>query len=671
MASGEIASAYLSIYPKLEGKAVVNEVTKTMSGAGKSGGQSFSKGASSAMSTGMAGAGSSGASALAQGFSAASVAIGSIAADVAMSAAAEFQEKFAEGVAQSDALQKFASTMEFAGFDTGQIEAVQGAMKDYADQTVYDLDEVMQTTAKLAANGVTDFDTLVQSIGNLNAAAGGDATSFGYLANAITQVNGSGKLMSQDWNQIVNALPGASGAIQNELKEMGAWDESMGSFKDAMADGQISSEEFNTAIQNLGMTDIAQEAATSTTTFEGAMGQLDASMTNTMQSIYDSINGDGRITGAINSMASAFDVVGPAIGQFVGVAADALAEFGATIMPSLQTAFETVAPALENFGSTLLPVLASAFQTVGGIVMSILPAVIPLLATAFSTVLNVASGVIAAVEPVITVLERVFTYIVQGIAGIVIPYQTMMLDIFNMVWPAIQAVVSAVASFIATDIEARFTFIKTVIDTVLNAVKVVITTVWNAIRTKISTVVGNIKSTITTGFNAIKTFLGSVFSGIKEKLTKPFRDAKNAIKGVIDGIKSFFPFNIGNILNLKLPHISVSGGKAPWGIAGKGSLPSFHVNWYAQGGIFNAPSIIGVGEAGSEAVVPLEKLRYYIRDSVPQTAGTELVEEVRALRSDVQNVRLYLDSGALVGGISKRMDGSLGRRQQLAGRGVA
>lgn len=90
-------------------------------------------------------------------------------------------------------------------------------------------------------------------------------------------------------------------------------------------------------------------------------------------------------------------------------------------------------------------------------------------------------------------------------------------------------------------------------------------------------------------------------------MESPIRKAKETIDSIIGTIKGWFPFNLGKILNLKLPHISLSGGSAPWGIGGKGSLPHFSVDWYKKGGIFDSPSIIGVGEAGSEAVVPLDK----------------------------------------------------------------
>lgn len=84
------------------------------------------------------------------------------------------------------------------------------------------------------------------------------------------------------------------------------------------------------------------------------------------------------------------------------------------------------------------------------------------------------------------------------------------------------------------------------------------------------------------------------------------------VKNVVNKIKGFFPLSIGKIFsNFKLPHLSVSGGKAPYGIAGMGSLPKFSVSWYKTGGIFNKPTVfsgIGIGEAGPEAVLPLDTL---------------------------------------------------------------
>ena len=96
------------------------------------------------------------------------------------------------------------------------------------------------------------------------------------------------------------------------------------------------------------------------------------------------------------------------------------------------------------------------------------------------------------------------------------------------------------------------------------------------------------------------------------------------VDSAVQKIKGFFPINIGKILdNIKLPHFKVDGGEAPYGIMGKGYPPSFDISWNAKGGIFDGASIIGVGEAGPEAVIPLssDRMRPFARAIAEEMGG--------------------------------------------------
>lgn len=108
-------------------------------------------------------------------------------------------------------------------------------------------------------------------------------------------------------------------------------------------------------------------------------------------------------------------------------------------------------------------------------------------------------------------------------------------------------------------------------------------------------------------WNAIKADAVKIWNAVKSAIVSPIMTAYATVKDIISKIKSIFNA-IKLKLNIKLPHLSVHGGSPPFGIGGKGSLPKFDVKWYKTGGIFNSASVIGVGEAGAEAVVPLEKL---------------------------------------------------------------
>ena len=213
----------------------------------------------------------------------------------------------------SDSTDKFKQTMGFAGLDTTAIDKATKATRAYADSTVYDLSTVQNTTAQLAANGIRDYVDLTEAAGNLNAVAGGNADTFNSVAMVLTQTAGAGKLTTENWNQLADAIPGASGKLQEAMKANGAY---TGNFRDAMAEGQITADEFNQVIMQLGMSDVAKQAASSTATMEGALGNLEAAVT-------------GGLT-------DAFNVFKPAVTSAIGVASEQITTFSAKATTGLK-----------------------------------------------------------------------------------------------------------------------------------------------------------------------------------------------------------------------------------------------------------------------------------------------------------------------------------------------
>ena len=203
-------------------------------------------------------------------------------------------------VNMSDSTDKFMNTMSFAGIDTKAVQAAAKETRKYADATVYGLDDIQNTTAQLAANGIGNYMELTEAAGNLNAVAGGNADSFKSVAMVLTQTAGAGKLTTENWNQLADAIPGASGKLQEALLKNGAY---TGNFRDAMSKGEITADEFNKALMDLGMTDVAKQAATSTSTIEGAMGNLEAAVTGGLTDAFNLFK--PAVTGGINAAATA------------------------------------------------------------------------------------------------------------------------------------------------------------------------------------------------------------------------------------------------------------------------------------------------------------------------------------------------------------------------------
>ena len=222
-----------------------------------------------------------------------------------------------EAIKASDATDKFQNTLKFAGVDPGKIKDLTAAAQTYADKTIYDLQDIQSMTSKLAANGVKGFDKLAEAAGNLTAAAGGGKNEFAAFGYAMVQVNAAGRLMTQDWNQIANAIPGGAGKIMQALKDMGAY---TGDFRDAMAKGKISAEDFNKAIMSLGFDEVAIKAAQSATTFEGAWGNLEASLNKELTGALREVK--QPMTELINAVA---DNLVPQLGEKLAPAAQSAA----------------------------------------------------------------------------------------------------------------------------------------------------------------------------------------------------------------------------------------------------------------------------------------------------------------------------------------------------------
>lgn len=133
---------------------------------------------------------------------------------------------------------------------------------------------------------------------------------------------------------------------------------------------------------------------------------------------------------------------------------------------------------------------------------------------------------------------------------------------------------------------------------------------WNFVKTTVSDAWDNIKTTFTNFKDGVWDTSQSIYDKIKE---------------IWDDLGAMFEAGF----DLKLPHITVSGGVPPYGINGMGTLPKFDVDWYANGGILTSPTIFGMqngrflggGEAGAEAVLPLSNLETMIAGAMTQALG--------------------------------------------------
>lgn len=446
----------------------------------------------------------------------------------------------------SDSAQKFASTLAFAGLDTNTIDKLTASTQKYADQTVYDLSDIRNTTAQLAANGVDGYADLAEAAGNLNAVAGGNADTFRSVGMVLTQTAGAGKLTTENWNQLADAIPGASGKLQEAMKKNGAY---TGDFRDAMAKGEISAEEFNKAVMDLGMTDAAKEAATSTQTIEGAMGNLEASVVNVGVQILDSFKGpltEGMSTLAdgIGSLPAMFkglvSSAGPALQQIGGVFQSSFAPIGQIVSSQLIPALQPFMQACQNLGSAIMPVLNAAFQAFTPVLGSLVAKLTEVGATIMTTITPVINNMAAVVQAALPTIQTAFTTVastIQGVIDAVFPYiQTVITTAMNI----INAIITTVLAAVQGNWDGVWAGIGNVISTVWNGVKSNVSAAINAVSGVISSIMGSISAYWSGIWNSIKGLVSSAWNGITSTVSNGVNSVMNTVRNIGGKIKGAF-----------------------------------------------------------------------------------------------------------------------------------
>jgi len=341
----EVGKAYVTIIPSMEGAQ--SKISEGLTGASKTAGEKAGQEAGGGFKSGI---------------SKGTAAIAGLVGSLASKAFDAISNLGGEMIETADSSQKFASTLSFAGLDDSKIKSLTESTQKYADQTVYGLSDVRNVTAQLAANGVANYDSLVEAAGNLNAVAGGNADTFKSVGLVLTQTAGAGKLTTENWNQLADAIPGASGALQEAMKKNGAY---TGDFREAMANGEITAEEFNQAIQELGFTDAAKEAATSTSTIEGAMGNLEASIVGAGSAVIQAIT--PMVTSVISGVANGISAGVATVQSFAGKVQDLLNQVIQTpIFQSIKTTIESVGTAFQNTFTRAQKAFNSVFGDGGG-----------------------------------------------------------------------------------------------------------------------------------------------------------------------------------------------------------------------------------------------------------------------------------------------------------------
>ena len=278
------------------------------------------------------------------------------------------------------------------------------------------------------------------------------------------------------------------------------------------------------------------------------------------------------------------------------------------IIPPLINAIVQLVNALVAQLPTLIPLLINGAISLFMALVQAIPQILPLLIAAFIQLIIIFAGQLPTLIPVLlNAAIMLFMAIVQAVPQIIV------------------ALVQALPQILAAIIQGLAP-IGGIVGGIFNAVKQTIIDVWNNIKQSISDLISSIKGAISDKFNEIKSTASSIWEGIKSAIVSPVESALSKVKEVISKLKAAFKFK-WKLPDLKLPHIKIIGKfslKPP-------KAPHFSLKWYKEGGIFDKPTIAGIGEAGSEAVLPTHKLDKFLSDAVNRVGGEQNGEMLNIL----------------------------------------
>lgn len=201
-------------------------------------------------------------------------------------------------------------------------------------------------------------------------------------------------------------------------------------------------------------------------------------------------------------------------------------------------------------------------------------------------------------------------------------------NVASVVWPVVKSKITSAAQGAKNSLSSHWDGIKSKTSSAFSSVRNTISTKMSSAKSTLSSAVESMKSKFS-GISSISSKAASVFQSVKDNIKSKLDSAKSTVQSFIDNIKSKFPFNLGKICTLQVPQVNVYGGSAPWGIGGKGEKPSFSVSWNAKGGILTVPTLFGMmgntilggGEAGPEAILPIERLMGFIDTAFDKRMG--------------------------------------------------
>lgn len=321
----------------------------------------------------------------------------------------------------------------------------------------------------------------------------------------------------------------------------------------------------------------------------------------------------GSVVAALPAISEGFAVLGgalaiplaPAAAVVAAIAAIAAAIYAAwttsetfrsavmagvdAISSKVQEICAFLAPYVQAFLDQIVSTVQVAMDTLGPIIGAVLTVIV-------STVVPILTSIMDTVAQVLAVILATVTNVMAAVSTVIQGAWTLIQGIFQTVLGAILAVTTGDFTMLQQGVSNILNGLAGIVSGVLQGIASVFSGQWNAIRAVVTGVCNAVSGAVSGAFNGIKSVIDSTMNGAKSTVS----GALSAISGFFAGLHLEFP-------HINLPHFSISGDFS----LVPPSVPSISVSWYRTGAIAMGASVVGIGEAGPEAVVPLSGREMY------------------------------------------------------------
>lgn len=368
-------------------------------------------------------------------------------------------------------------------------------------------------------------------------------------------------------------------------------------------------------------------------------------------------------------------VVWSAIKAIISTALGVISSVISAVLNTIKTIFTTIWNAIKTLINTVWNAIKSTISTTINAISTIISTVLNAIKTTFSTIFesikNTVTTIFNAIKTFIsTTINTISTTISTVLNAIKTTFSTILESIKNTVttvFNAIKSTITTIINAVSTTISTVLNSIKTTFSTILESIKTTVNTIFNAIKSTITTIMGTIQSGISTALSSIKTTWSNMWESMKTTVINIFNGIWSSIKGVINsiigGVEKMANGVINGINGMIRALNNLSFDVPDWVPEIGGETFGFNISTIgnisiprlAKGGVVDQATLAMVGEAGQEAVVPLENNTGWM-DKVAARIGEIISMNLRAIIGEMDageewqtiHTTVLLDSKTLV-----------------------